>query len=283
MKILVTGSQGFTGRYVKEELIKNNHEVFELGSNLLDKKVLDIEIQSKEIDAVIHLAAISFVQHTDVGAIYENNIIGSRNLLESLARYTPNIKHVLLASSANVYGNVLIEKITEDTPLNPANDYAISKVAMEYMAKSWMDRLPITITRPFNYTGVGQSEDFVIPKIVKHFKEKKDFIDLGNIEVWREFNDVRSVAMIYRRLIERAPLNDIVNICSGKVYSLKEVIDITSLISHHNLNIKVDDNFVRTNEIKNLAGDPGKLKSVIGVNKFFDIKETIHWMVNSHI
>lgn len=89
--------------------------------------------------------------------------------------------------------------------------------------------------------------------------------------------------MVYRRLIERAPLNDIVNICSGKVYSLKEVVEITSLITHHNLNIRVNNNFFRTNEIKNLAGDPGKLISIIGVNKFFDIKETIHWMANNHV
>lgn len=282
MKILVTGSQGFTGRYIKEELQKNNHEVFDLEANLLDNKALDIEIQSKEIDAVIHLAAIAFVQHSDVNAIYENNIIGTRNLLDTLASYIPNVKHVLIASSANVYGNTTVEKITEDTPLNPANDYAISKVAMEYMAQLWMDRLPITITRPFNYTGVGQSEDFVIPKIVRHFKEKKDFIELGNIEVWREYNDVRSVGSVYRKLLENKPLNDVVNICSGKAYSLKEVIETISLMTQHNLNIKVNDDFIRTNEIERLAGDPDKLKSIIGDSKFFDMKETIHWMVNNH-
>ena len=66
-------------------------------------------------------------------------------------------------------------------------------------------------------------------------------------------------------------------------HPLKEVIDITSIITNHNLNIKLNNNFFRTNEIKNLVGDPDKLKSIIGVNKFFGIKETIHWMVNNHI
>lgn len=283
MKILVTGSQGFTGRYVKEELLKNNHEVFDLDTNLLDKKALDIEIQSKEIDAVIHLAAIAFVQHSDVNAIYENNIMGTRNLLDTLASYVPNVKHVLIASSANVYGNATVEKITEDTPLNPTNDYAISKVAMEYMAQLWMDRLPITITRPFNYTGVGQAEDFVIPKIVKHFKERKDFIELGNIEVWREFNDVRSIARIYQKLIEHQPLYSAVNLCSGVTYSLKEIIEMVSLISNHQINIKINRHLMRANEVKQLSGDTDKLKSIIGDSKFFDIKETIYWMVNNHI
>ena len=275
MKILVTGSQGFTGRYVKEELLKNNHEVFDLDSNLLDKKALDIEIQSKEIDAVIHLAAIAFVQHSDVNAIYENNIMGTRNLLDTLASYVPKVKHVLIASSANVYGNAAAEKITEDTPLNPANDYAISKVAMEYMAQLWMDRLPITITRPFNYTGVGQSEDFVIPKIIKHFKEKKDFIELGNIEVWREYNDVRSMASIYQKLIEHQPLYAAINLCSGLTYSLKEIIDMISLVTNHKINIKVNKDLIRKNEVKKLAGDPTKLELKIGKINFLSLNATL--------
>ena len=279
MKLLVTGSQGFTGRYVKDELLKNNHEVFDLDANLLDKKALDIEIQSKEIDAVIHLAAIAFVQHSDVNAIYENNIIGTRNLLDTLARYVPNIKHVLIASSANVYGNNTVENITEETPLNPANDYAISKVAMEYMTQLWMDRLPITIVRPFNYTGVGQSEDFVIPKIVSHFRERKFIIELGNTEVWREFNDVRSVAMIYRKLIERAPLNDVVNICSGQTYSLKEIVENLALISNHVINIKTNKDLIRTNEIKKLSGNINKLKSIIGELEFTSLQDTLSWML----
>ena len=283
MKILLTGAKGFTGRYVRDELIKNNHEVFDLDANLLDKKALDIEIQSKEIDAVIHLAAIAFVQHSDVNAIYENNIIGTRNLLDTLASYVPKVKHVLIASSANVYGNATVEKITEDNPLNPENDYAVSKVAMEHMAYLWMDRLPITITRPFNYTGLGQAEDFVIPKIVKHFKERKDFIELGNIEVWREFNDVRSIARIYQKLIEHQPLYSAVNLCSGATYSLKEIIEMVSLISNHQINIKINPHLVRANEVKQLSGDTDKLKSIIGDSKFFDIKETIYWMVNNHI
>jgi nucleoside-diphosphate-sugar epimerase len=278
MKLLVTGSQGFTGRYVKDELTKNNHEVLDLDSNLLDKKALDIEIQSKEIDAVIHLAAIAFVQHRDVNAIYENNIIGTRNLLDTLARYAPKVKHVLIASSANVYGNAMVEKITEDTPLNPANDYAISKVAMEYMAQLWMDRLPITIARPFNYTGLGQSEDFVIPKIMKHFKEKKDFIELGNIEVWREFNDVRSIASIYRKLIEHQPLYGAVNLSSGVSYSLKEIIEMLSLIANHKITIKINSNLMRDNEVKKLSGDPNKTNSIIGGIEFIDLKDTLSWM-----
>ena len=280
MKILVTGSQGFIGRYVTEELIKNNHEVLDLEANLLDKKALDIEMQSKEIDAVIHLAAIAFVQHSDVNAIYENNIIGTRNLLDTLASYVPKVKHVLIASSANVYGNAKVEKITEDTPLNPANDYAISKVAVEHIAHLWMDRLPITITRPFNYTGVGQSEDFVIPKIVRHFKDKKDIIELGNIEVWREFNDVRSLASIYQKLIELKPLYGAINLCSGVTYSLKEIIEMVSLASNHKINIKVNKDLIRKSEVKKLAGDPNRINSIISGIEFINLKDTLSWMLH---
>jgi nucleoside-diphosphate-sugar epimerase len=191
----------------------------------------------------------------------------------------PKVKHVLIASSANVYGNVTAEKISEDTPLNPVNDYAISKVAVEHIAQLWMDRLPITITRPFNYTGVGQSEDFVMPKIVRHFKEKKDFIELGNMEVWREFNDVRVIANCYRKLIEHQPLYSAVNLCSGVTYSLKEIIEMLSLTSNHNINIKVNKDLIRKSEVKKLAGDPRKLELEIGKLKFLTFNDTLLWML----
>ncbi|MCK7491693.1 MAG: GDP-mannose 4,6-dehydratase [Comamonadaceae bacterium] len=91
-----------------------------------------------------------------------------RNLLQAIAEAAPGVRKVLLASSANVYGNTDADPIGEDVPPAPVNHYACSKLAMEFIARTWFDRLPIVITRPFNYTGPGQTEAFLIPKLVAH-------------------------------------------------------------------------------------------------------------------
>ena len=81
----------------------------------------------------------------------------------------------------------------------------------------WMDKLPIFIVRPFNYTGRGQDKKFVVPKIIDHFREKKTFIELGNIDVLREFNDIRFVSDIYTKLLVTPPIGKIINICTKQI------------------------------------------------------------------
>jgi nucleoside-diphosphate-sugar epimerase len=97
---------------------------------------------------------------------------------------------------------------------------------MEYMARLWMDKLPIVIVRPFNYTGQGQSDNFLLPKIVSHFRRKEARIELGNLAIARDFSDVRMVARSYRKLLAAAPAGEAFNVCSGRSHSLGEVIDL---------------------------------------------------------
>ena len=217
--VLLTGRNGFTGRYVAAELEAAGYDVVGLSdrpepggarsinANLLDREAVAAAVVAVKPDVVLHLAAISFVAHGDVSEIYEVNVVGTRNLLEALTALEKKPRIVVLASSANVYGNAEVEPITEETPPAPANDYAVSKLAMEYMARLWTDKLPIVITRPFNYTGVGQSEQFLIPKIIDHFRRGKRVIELGNTEVVREFGDVRDVARAYASIVKTQPLD----------------------------------------------------------------------------
>jgi len=280
MRVLITGLDGFTGKYLQAELKKNRHEVIGLKSDLLDPHSLRKEISNIRPDTVAHLAGVSFVAHANANHIYNVNLVGSRNLLEALANNAKNLKSVLLASSANVYGNSAQEILDEAAPLMPANDYAVSKLAMEHMARLWMDCLPIFIVRPFNYTGVGQTEKFLIPKIVKHFKAEKSLIELGNINVRREFGDVRTVAVIYRTLLEKCPLGKTVNICTGISYSIREIITFCEKISRHKIKITVNPRFVRGNEVRALKGDNSALLEVIGdKHKTYNIEETLEWML----
>ena len=283
MRVLVTGLDGFTGQYVKNALTKHGHVVDGLSCDLMDTAGLAAEIKEKQPEAVLHLAAIAFVGHGSAADFYQVNLIGTHNLLEALAQYAIKLKAVLLASSANVYGNSQEGVLSEESPPNPANDYAVSKLAMEYMAKLWINKLPLFIVRPFNYTGAGQSVDFLIPKIVSHFKNKAPFIELGNLDVWRDFSDVRFVANAYVRLIENPHVGKIVNICSGVTHSLRDVLTFAETISGHQLEVRVNPAFVRANEVKSLCGDASRLRALIGELETLTLEDTLRWMLTADI
>ncbi|WP_426935404.1 GDP-mannose 4,6-dehydratase [Pseudomonas fulva] len=289
-RALVTGVNGFTGRYMAAELQANGYEVIGTGSqpsaapdyhqvDLADGPGLRALLAELQPDVVVHLAAIAFVGHGAADAFYQVNLIGTRNLLEAIAACGKTPECVLIASSANVYGNVSEGMLDEHTPPAPANDYAVSKLAMEYMAKLWCDRLPIVITRPFNYTGVGQAENFLLPKIVSHFQRKAPAIELGNLDVWRDFSDVRAVVRAYRGLIEARAVGQTVNVSSGITHSLREVIAKCSAITGHTLDVQVNPAFVRANEVKTLCGDNARLRALVPGWKTPDLDETLGWML----
>lgn len=291
-RAIITGILGFTGLYVRAELEASGWEVFGTGqhespgdrhyrrADLLSEREMREVVAEIRPHAVVHLAGISFVGHGDAEAFYRVNLLGTRNLLSALAGEGMGLECVILASSANIYGNATGGMLGEDTPLNPANDYAVSKLAMEYMARLWMDRLPVVIVRPFNYTGVGQAEVFLIPKIVSHFIRRADTIELGNVDISRDFSDVRDVARAYRRLMEVCPAGKTVNICSGRAYSIRRILEMCEDITGHSLRIKTNPAFIRANDVKTLCGDPAKLREVIGCWTPRPLHETLAWMLD---
>lgn len=287
---LITGIHGFTGRYMAAELEAYGYQVTGLGSrpgskpgyrqaDLLDSEALRALLAEIQPDVVVHLAALAFVGHGNANAFYEVNLIGTHNLLEAIAASGKSPECVLLTSSANVYGNASAGILDEATTPAPANDYAVSKLAMECMAGLWHDRLPIVIARPFNYTGVGQSESFLLPKIVSHFRRRADKVELGNLDVWRDFSDVRSVVQAYRGLLDIRPLGQTVNVCSGKSYSLREILAICQAITGHEIQVEVNSAFVRANEVKTLCGDNSRLRALLGTWDTPPLEETLRWML----
>ncbi len=289
-RALITGLRGFTGYYMAQELTAAGYRVYgtvmpgeELGPDihavdLCDREAVARMVDEVQPDVVAHLAGIAFVAHANVELIYRVNVVGTRNLLEALAAGHHRPTSVLLASSANIYGNASVPVIDENVPPSPANDYAVSKLAMEYMARLWMDKLPITIARPFNYTGIGQTENFLLPKIVSHFRRNERRIELGNLAIARDFSDVRMVARAYRRLLAVAPSGEAFNVCSGSSHSLGNLIDMMSEIAGYRIDVHVNPAFVRANDVLTLSGSNSKLTAVIGQLDPTPLSETLRWM-----
>lgn len=297
-RILVTGLGGFTGHYLQTALQQCGWEVWGLGlqpapstihpahylqADLADSTALAQAVAQAQPHAVIHLAAIAFVGHGDADAFYRVNLLGTRHLLAALAALPQLPARVLLVSSANVYGNQTEGMLDEATTPRPANDYAVSKLAMEHMAQLWTTRLPITMVRPFNYTGVGQTTDFLLPKIVDHFRRRAATIELGNLDVWRDFSDVRAVVNAYCRLLDvPSAAGATVNVCSGHSHSLRGILAMAEQITGHTLQVQVNPALVRANEVKNLLGNPAYLRTLVGTDWATPpLQETLRWMLET--
>ena len=162
-RVFITGSEGFTGKYVCDEFRRAGWEVWGAGLQPKpdDAQYLQIDLlnpipsnhrRQDQTRCSDSSRGHRLCRREGPQRAYQVNLVGTRHLLEVLANAKNPPECTILASSANVYGNSDLEVLSEDSPVNPANDYAVSKLAMEYMAKTFMDRLPITITRPFNYT-----------------------------------------------------------------------------------------------------------------------------------
>ena len=277
--LLLTGSDGFTGQHFSSAARARSYDVYNLSSNLVNAKDVAEELKSRHFDYVVHLAALAAVTHKDEPELYDVNLFGTLNLLEALSQQPSPPQKILLASSANVYGNAIESPIYETTEPAPVNHYAMSKLAAEYLARNYHDKLPITIVRPFNYTGQGQDERFVIPKLIQHFSASAAEIELGNISVRREFNDVRSICDIYFDLLDQAEPGEIYNICSGTTYCLSEIIELLSMLTGHKLEVKVNPALVRKNEVHELCGDPKKLRTCLGSIAYRPLEETLQWML----
>jgi nucleoside-diphosphate-sugar epimerase len=295
-RALITGAGGFTGRYLARELGAAGYQVFGtvskgesggagmFGVDLCEGAAVTALVAQVRPDVVVHLAAIAFVAHADPGQVYRVNIVGARNLLEALASQRRPPGSVLLASSANVYGNAASAgndghgAIDELVAPAPANDYAVSKLAMEYMAQLWTDRLPISILRPFNYTGAGQDARYLLPKIVAHFRSGERQIELGNLDIERDFSDVRIVVRCYRRLLAARAAGQVVNICSGQSHSLAQVLAMMAGIAGYQIEVRAHPALVRTREVLRLVGSNARLGRIIGAPEPFALADTLRWM-----
>ena len=292
-KILITGINGFTGKYLVKYLQERSYDVYGISNNIdednlnnfkcniTDKNELITVLKKIQPNYIIHLAAISFVQHQNIDEIYKVNVIGTQNLLEASLEVKENLIKIIIASSATVYGNQDSVILDENLCPNPLNHYGISKLAMEFVTKTYFQKLPIIITRPFNYTAPGHGEQFVIPKIAKAFVNKHENLELGNLNVYREYNAINFVCEVYYKLMLSEVTSEIVNIASGKTHSLNEIIMLFEQATNHKLTIKVNPEFVRKDEIERLSGSTVKLNKIIKSTFNYSIRDVIKSFIDS--
>lgn len=285
LRIALTGADGFTGRQFIQSAGQAGHQTVALRAELTDATAVAAEVATLRADAVVHLAAISFVGHQNERAFYDVNLFGTLNLLEALAagENAGELHCVLLASSANIYGNWGQSPIAETQPPAPVNHYAMSKLAMEHMARTYLPQLPLVTVRPFNYTGPGQAPEFVIPKLVDHFRRRAESIALGNLHVEREYNDVRFVCEAYLRLLAQGQAGEVYNICTGQTYDFHTLIATLEQLTGHRLRVEVDPSLVRANEVHRLCGDPSHLRAAIGELPAYSLEQTLSWMLSSRV
>lgn len=292
-RILVTGAGGFTGHYLCALLRRRGHRVVgltehaaahgdEVQANLLDRAKMRAAIGAVAPDRIVHLAAIAFPGHARIDEIYRTNLEGSLTLLDVLADSGHGRNGVLLASTATVYGAVDSPSIAEDSPPNPGTHYAVSKLAMEQMARLFAGKLPITVVRPFNYTGPGQREPYLVPKIVRHFAEGASVIELGNVDVTRDFLDVRSVVEMYARLVS-TPATDgqVVNICSGTGRTIRSIVTALEVLTGRAMAIRVNPQFVRVGEPQQMVGSTARLHALIGAPSTIPFETTLRDMLQA--
>ena len=295
-RVLITGASGFIGQFVLKEMLKNEDiDFFAIDTrkipnisiekqeliSLLDKEKLMEIIKRYKPNVIIHLAAIALVTHDNVGEIYNVNVQGTENLLEVTQEYCDKGTRVILASTAGVYGNQKVEKYKEDLPYNPANNYSYSKMITEYLGKRYKDDLEIVTIRPFNIIGVGQSENFLIPKLVEHFANRKEKLSVGNISSFRDYVDVEYCAEVIMELISRKKLDfDILNICSGIPTNGEMIIQLLQEITDFKPEIEISSDFVRKNEVWRMIGDTTRLWEFMNGKKSQSVKDILVKMLD---
>lgn len=288
--VLIIGIESFTGKYVSAELKKNGYTVLGTSYNRIEG-IQQLDVSDKEQvteffknvspDYIVHLAAVTQVQGNKPVDYYSINTIATQNILDALVDNNIKPRKIIIPSTSNVYGNVNGDKIDEKSPLEPVSHYAISKLAMEKIVQTYFDKLDIIVSRPFNYTGIGQANSFLVPKIVEHFKCRKNEIFLGNIEISRDFSDVRDISKAYRILLESGCKSEFFNICSGRAVKISEIIGYLTEISKHEMNISVKKEYIRTNEITRLQGDNTKIGK-LGYSPEYRLSDTVKWMYDCY-
>lgn len=290
-KLLLTGASGFVGGFVQQAtrcvpLTLAGKEV-----DLRDGHAVTDAVSRIRPDAVLHLAAQTFVPRSFENPVetFEINFLGTYNLLAALKK-TGFTGRFLLVSTGDVYGSVAPEHlpITEQLLPRPRNPYAVSKVAAEALCFQWNETagFETMVARPFNHIGPGQREDFVISAFAKQIAEIKHgsklaVIEVGDLDVTRDFLDVRDVVQAYLLLLREGRAGEIYNICSGIECSIRSLLDKMLKLAKVQAEVHSNPAKFRPSEQRRVVGDASKLRRHTGWQPTYTIEQTLADTIHS--
>ena len=305
MRVLITGITGFAGSHLAEYALSKNAEVWgsmrwrsktdNIDHVRNDLKLVDCDIrdassmnslieQSKP-DYIFHLAAQSFVP-TSWHAPHETlttNIIGQLNLLEAV-RFLKTKTRIQIAGSSEEYGMVYEDEvpIKESNPLRPLSPYGVSKVTQDLLCYQYNRSYGIDIvrTRAFNHTGPRRGHVFVVSDFAKQIAQievgvKAPVIEVGNLEAIRDFTDVRDVVRAYWLALEKGEPGEVYNICAGKGWSIKQVLDMLLALTKSEVEVVKKPERLRPSDVPILIGDNSKFVQKTGWKTEIPFEKTL--------
>lgn len=315
MRVLVTGADGFVGRWMMRRLLVDGHEVFgavrptqsshEDGLTEEERAAvrwMPLELDDAEsvrkgvdlpFDGVIHLAAVASGPEAarDPGYAWTINAAGTARIAYVLAE-ARRLKRadplLLLVSTGEVYGRSPDTRPRRETdPVAPCSPYASSKLGAETAAlEAWRRAgLRVVVARAFAHTGPGQDDRFVVPAFARRLRAAKNIgapvVKVGNLDPVREFLDVRDVVDAYARLLDKGQPGEIYNVAGGQGISLDTVFDKLAALLAVKAIPELDPEFMRAADIPVLVGDGAKLRAVTGWAPRFTLDDTLRDTVDA--
>lgn len=279
-RLLVTGRHGFVGqtleRMLDEDAGLRNWTIVETPEmlDLRDARATATMVSEAAPDAVLHLAAQSFVPESlrDPISTLQVNLFGTLNLLEGL-KQSAFRGRMLYVGTGDVYGLVPEDRlpVTETFLPAPRNPYAVSKLAAEALCYQWTvtEAMDIVLARPFNHIGWGQSDRFVVSDFahqIMMIKAKGDapVVAVGDIDVTRDFTDVRDIVRAYLALLESGTSGEAYNVCSGRARSIRSLLSRLAELAGIEIAIEQDTARLRRSEQRSICGDPTKISRATG-------------------